>query len=200
MEKKPLKPHSDHYIFIKGIRNKDSKILQQIYDSLLPSISSYIVNNNGTIDNGKEIFQKALEIMIVKAFSDSFVLPASFNAYFFGVCRNLWMKELSSKRKKDEIVRNKDWQEFISKEDHEQIIEKAIDGDRWAYLLDRTFKQLNILCQNVLGLYRKGKTAEDIAQILNIDSNAVYQRKNRCSKKWRKYMEADSDFSNCKPF
>lgn len=57
-------------------------------------IQALVVNNNGTYDDARDIFQEAMITLYEKAKSDSFVLTCQIKTYIYSVCRRLWLKRL----------------------------------------------------------------------------------------------------------
>ena len=196
----PHHSHPDHYKFIVGIQNNDRIVLEEIYKENLSPNVNWVKRNGGTQEDGYDNFQDAIEIIVRKAYYTPFILPCPFKLYLGGVCRNLWFKKLSKKKREKEMVRNLEIEEHIDKDLIEKLIEETIDGDRWLALLERTFAQLSELCQRVLSLYQKGELAKQIAAILKMEPNAVYRRRHACLSSWKKAILNDSDFKNCNPY
>ena len=59
---------------IKGIRNHDSTILQHVYDVHYPIIEGYIIHNQGSREQARDIFQDAMIIVYRRIKSDDLVL------------------------------------------------------------------------------------------------------------------------------
>src|SRR3978361_2309087 len=57
-------------------------------------VLGFILNNNGSYDEAKDIFQEAMIILYQKAKSDSFVLTSQIKTYVYSICRRLWLKRL----------------------------------------------------------------------------------------------------------
>lgn len=193
-------PHSDHDKYIEGIRAKKNDIITDIYRSYSDNILAYVKRNNGTDEDGMDVFQEALEKIVKKALYSSFVLTYPFHLYLFGTCRNLWLKTLERKGKEENSIRNQEFGEYISRDDFEKLIEDTIDGDKWVLLLERTFSQLTDLCRQLLSLFRQGKSVSEISKALDMKANAIYVRKNACLKSWREKMEMDQDFNLYNPY
>lgn len=192
--------HPDHHKYIEGIRKKDRPIIEKIYSQERQRNINWVKNNSGTEDDGHDIFQDALEVVVRKTYFTPFILPCPFGIYLHGICRFLWLKELGRKRKENELIRNMEIEEHINIEAFEKLIETTVDGDRWLLLKERTFKKISGLCQKLLSMYQEGKTVKEISMTLDMEPNAIYQRRSVCMRSWRKAMENDSDFKNCNPY
>src|SRR5438105_1297170 len=57
-------------------------------------VQSLVINNNGTTDDAKDIFQEAMIVLYEKARSGTFELNCQIKTYVYSVCRRLWLKKL----------------------------------------------------------------------------------------------------------
>ena len=88
----------DNKIIVEGIRKQDKKILKDIYFIYFPDIKKYILDNTGSIQDAKDIFQEAIIIVYRKAKERNLIIPSSFKLYIFAVCRYIWIKQLSKQK------------------------------------------------------------------------------------------------------
>jgi RNA polymerase sigma factor (sigma-70 family) len=58
-------------------------------------VQSLILNNNGTSDDARDIFQEAMIVLYEKVKTGSFELNCLIKTYLYSVCRRLWLKRLS---------------------------------------------------------------------------------------------------------
>ncbi len=58
-------------------------------------IQSLIINNNGSADDARDIFQEAMIVLYQKSRSEDFELHCQVKTYLYSVCRRLWLKKLS---------------------------------------------------------------------------------------------------------
>ena len=57
-------------------------------------IQAFILNNNGSSEDARDIFQEAMIVLYEKATSGRFELTAQVRTYLYSVCRRLWLKRL----------------------------------------------------------------------------------------------------------
>jgi RNA polymerase sigma factor (sigma-70 family) len=57
-------------------------------------VQSLVINNNGSSDDAKDIFQEAMIVLYEKVRSGSFELNCQIKTYLYSVCRRLWLKRL----------------------------------------------------------------------------------------------------------
>lgn len=94
-----------------------------------------IINNNGTADDAKDIFQEAMIVLYEKARSGNFELSCQIKTYVYSVSRRLWLKRLQHANRYSgdisgaEVVQVEDDIEEHSRRDAEfEMMEKAILG------------------------------------------------------------------------
>ncbi len=79
---------------IKGLAVNDKSAIEAIYTANYGIIQSLILNNNGTEDDAKDIFQEALIVLYEKAKSGGFELNCQVKTYLYSVSKRLWLKRL----------------------------------------------------------------------------------------------------------
>ena len=99
-----MKPPSDNEL-IRGIKIHDSAILIHVYDTYYPVIEGYIIHNQGTVDQARDIFQDAMIIVYNRIRSDELVLSCKFGTYLYAICKNLWTQERKKYLHRVEILR-----------------------------------------------------------------------------------------------
>jgi len=62
-------------------------------------VQSMILNNNGSIDDARDIFQEAMMVLYQKSKSGQFELHCLLKTYIYSVCRRLWLKRLQQLQK-----------------------------------------------------------------------------------------------------
>ena len=80
---------------IEGVRKRDNIVLQYIYKSYYSTVFRLVVNNSGTEDDVKDIFQETLIVLFRNVREDPrFKLSCTFQTYLYSVARLLWLKHL----------------------------------------------------------------------------------------------------------
>ena len=80
---------------ILGILNNSESVLKRMYVAYFPMILQLIINNNGTADDAKDIYQEAVIILYNKIKAGDFELSSKLKTFIYSVCRRLWLKRLS---------------------------------------------------------------------------------------------------------
>lgn len=89
-----VKADSNEQALLKGLANNDSRAIETIYKENFNTIQAFILNNNGSYDDARDIFQEAMIALYEKAQSESFVLTCQIKTYVYSICRRLWLKRL----------------------------------------------------------------------------------------------------------
>lgn len=89
-----MKAEFNEQALLKGLAQNDSKAIETIYKDNFNMVQAYILNNNGSYDEARDIFQEAMIALYEKAQSESFVLTCKINTYVYSICRRLWLKRL----------------------------------------------------------------------------------------------------------
>lgn len=80
---------------LKGLARNDKRSVETIYGQNYNLVQALIVNNNGTADDAKDIFQEAMMVLYDKARSGNFELNCQIRTYLYSVARRLWLKRLN---------------------------------------------------------------------------------------------------------
>jgi len=83
---------------LKGLVSNDKMAIENIYKENYRLIQQLVVQNNGTEDDARDIFQEALIVLYQKVRSEEFTLNCQLRTYLYSVCRRMWLKRLQQKR------------------------------------------------------------------------------------------------------
>jgi RNA polymerase sigma factor (sigma-70 family) len=158
---------------IEHLRNDQySRAVKGLY-SIFPAVKKHIVNNSGTTEDAKDVFQDALVILYQKMKTGKFVLHVSISTYLQAVVKNLWLQELR-KRKKLPIA-----------DTDTDVAEDLIGREDGYDLATAAFNFLGEKCKQLLMLfYFKQKSFREIADLLQFGSEQTAKnQKYRCIQK-----------------
>jgi RNA polymerase sigma factor (sigma-70 family) len=91
-----VKPYQNEQDLLKGLAQGDKQTIEIIYKDHYNLIQSLILNNNGSADDAKDIFQEAMIVLYEKVRSGSFELNCQLKTYLYSVSKRLWLKKLST--------------------------------------------------------------------------------------------------------
>lgn len=90
-----MKTDENEQVLLDGLAKNDRNAVEAIYGKHYGMVQSLILNNNGSSDDAKDIFQEAMIVLYEKAGSGNFELHCQLKTYIYSVCRRLWLKRLN---------------------------------------------------------------------------------------------------------
>ena len=79
---------------LEGLATGNRKTIELIYKHHFNMIQSLVINNSGSTDDARDIFQEALIVLYEKVRTGSFELNCQLKTYLFSVCKRMWLKKL----------------------------------------------------------------------------------------------------------
>jgi RNA polymerase sigma factor (sigma-70 family) len=135
---------------LQGLARSDRKAIETIYRENYNMIQSLIINNSGSADDAKDIFQEAMIVLYEKARSGTFELNCQIKTYVYSVCRRLWLKKLQQAARYTEVGDmetvvpvEEDLDEHAKRNQEFEMMEKAIGnlGEPCKSLLEAYYLQ-----------------------------------------------------------
>ena len=176
--------HPDHR-YVIALRDNDSRLLEELYRDCAPRITGWVVRNNGTAADARDLFQEALLSLHKSAHKPDFELSCPISALLFTICRNQWINQLRRKNKEAEVRKAEAERyapESATVSAYERWEEDRIEQEK----LDRSLAELSDTCRKLLGLLGRGVKPTAVAEQMGMsNANTVYRRKNACVTRWR---------------
>ena len=94
-----MKDLQDENALLKGLAISDKKAVETIYQENFNMVQSLIINNNGSSDDAKDIFQEAMIVLYEKVRSGTFELNCQIKTFVYSVARRLWLKRLQQQNR-----------------------------------------------------------------------------------------------------
>ncbi len=94
-----MKDQIDEQALLKGLAISDKKAVETIYQENFNMVQSLIINNNGSSDDAKDVFQEAMIVLYEKARSGTFELNCQIKTFVYSVARRLWLKRLQQQNR-----------------------------------------------------------------------------------------------------
>ncbi len=159
IKSKTVKADTNEQALLKGLANNDSRAIETIYKDNFTMVQSFILHNNGSYDDARDIFQEAMIALYEKAQSESFVLTCQIKTYVYSICRRLWLKRLQQLGRYSNQVDNLD--ETVPVEEDLDLHEKR--NAEFA-IMDRAMNSLGEPCKSLLeGYYLKKMGMQELA-------------------------------------
>lgn len=146
---------------LKGLARNDKKSVEVIYSQNYNLIQALVVNNSGTIDDAKDLFQEAMMVLFEKARSGNFELNCQIRTYLYSIARRLWLKKLNTGNR--QIADFDDTNETMILVDDD--IQEHEEKDAAFEMMHNAISNLGEPCKSLLeSFYFKNKSMLDIAQ------------------------------------
>lgn len=177
--------------YIQGILSNDSKIVEEIYQKYSKAIIKLVVDNNGTLDDAKDVIQEGLIIIFKKARDKDFQLTSSFLTYFYAIARHVWWRMLKKKKDKEVSIN-----ENLGLIDESDIEAAFLKEEKHSFYLSK-LKELGEQCRQLLEYHTQGKRIREIVQLMGFSSeNYARKRKFKCKEKLIKIIEEDPKYKD----
>lgn len=146
-----MKSEYNEQQLLRGLATSDKKSIETIYREHYNMVQSLVINNNGSADDAKDVFQETLIVLYEKVKSGTFELNCLIKTYVYSVARRIWLKKLQQQNRysnpvegMEAIVAVEEELEEHEKRDAEfEIMEKAITslGEPCKSLLEAYYLQ-----------------------------------------------------------
>jgi RNA polymerase sigma factor (sigma-70 family) len=130
-----LKSEISEKSLLQGLAKSDKRAIETIYKENYNVIQALIINNNGTSEDAKDIFQEAMIVLYEKVQSGTFELNCQIKTFVYSVSRRIWLKRLMQQNRFTLSDGNEEMVTVDEEvEDHEKrnaeftIMERAMNG------------------------------------------------------------------------
>lgn len=186
---KEIKTETDQEI-VDRISRGDYDVIQSIYRLYYPQIEKLVVQNNGSEEEAKDVFQEAVLVLYERITKGGFLLKSRLQTFLYAVCRRMWLKQISRGQTSYMISDISDYEEtLIQDEDLKNHEEEEQQFQQMEDALDK----LGEPCKSLLTeFYVKGKTMLEISdQFGYTNANNAKTQKYKCLQRLKKiYFES----------
>ncbi|MEO1516838.1 MAG: sigma-70 family RNA polymerase sigma factor [Bacteroidota bacterium] len=175
--------------YLKGIIENDFSVLQEIYRNSLPQVSKYILQNSGTSDDAKDVFQEGILAVFRRAAKGDLVLTTEFHYYIFAVCKKIWLKKL--KKNRFQQVPLAQVEEYMMEEDHLEA--NWVKSQKWA-LFNQQFEKLSEECRKVLKMMFGKQSSKEIAAQMGYSEDYAKRKKYKCKNRLADMIKTSADY------
>jgi RNA polymerase sigma factor (sigma-70 family) len=186
--------HEDQ-LYIDGLINNNSLIIQSIYKKFVPKVVYYIKTNSGDEDQAQDIIQEVLITIYNQAKTKDLKLSCPFDAYFFLLCKRRWLNEIKKATTKEVTISDDN---VYKDESTVEMVNQTEMFEEKQSLFDEMFQKLGEKCQEVLKLSFVTKTMEEVAQKLNVTYGYVRKKKSLCTGQLTEMIQQSSKYKSLK--
>ena len=130
-----MKADSSEKALLHGLARNDKKAIETIYKDNYNLVQALVVNNSGTSEDAKDIFQEAMIVLYEKVQSGTFELNCQIKTFVYSVSRRLWLKRLMLQNRfslsdghEDSVAVDEEMEEHEKRNTEFLMMEKAMNG------------------------------------------------------------------------
>ena len=143
-----MKPENNERALLEGLAASDKKAVETIYRENYNMIQALIINNNGSSDDAKDIFQEAMIVLYEKVRSGTIELNCQIKTFVYSVARRLWLKRLQQQNR---YTAPGDSMETVVAV--EEDLEEHEQRDAEFEMMDKAINSLGEPCKSLLEAY-----------------------------------------------
>jgi len=165
---------------VKSIKSNSEVALSQLYTMGYPKVEQYILQNKGSVEDAKDIFQEAFLAAWRNVMLDRFSSQqeGSISAYLFTIAKNKWIDVLRQRKKIP-----------VSSLDHnaaDDLVDEVPPEDQYIDAVKQKFEQMGSPCKELLKLfYFQKQSLRKIAEHFSWTEPTAKNNKYRCLQKLR---------------
>ncbi|MBS1655931.1 MAG: sigma-70 family RNA polymerase sigma factor [Bacteroidetes bacterium] len=182
-----MEPTNNEQVLLEGLARSDNKAIETIYKENYNMVQVLIINNNGTADEAKDIFQEAMIVLYEKVRSGTFELSCLIKTYLYSVSKRLWLKRLQQMNRLAQVIDNIEESVPVEEEldDHEK---RNQDFE----MMDKAISHLGEPCKSLLeAFYLQKKNMNEIsAEFGYTNADNAKNQKYKCLMRLRKIFFA----------
>lgn len=130
-----MKAESSERSLLQGLAKNDKKAIETIYKDNYNLVQALVINNSGTAEDAKDIFQEAMIVLYEKVQSGTFELNCQIKTFVYSVSRRLWLKRLMQQNRfqlsdghEDSVSVDEEMEEHEKRNTEFVMMERAMNG------------------------------------------------------------------------
>lgn len=174
---------------LSGLRQPEiEQAVRALYMQYFESILTQICVNGGSRDDGADIFQESVLILIDKVKRGQFRGESSIKTFLQAIARNLWLHELRTRSR-----RNNREQHYVDNSVEMEIQAQSFTDQVNTSALEMVMEKVGDPCRKILrGIYYENKSMKELLLDFNYENEQVLRnRKSRCMKKLKELIAND---------
>jgi len=182
-----LSPDTKEKELLKGLALGDKKAVETIYKDNYNMVQSLVINNNGSAQEAKDIFQEAMIVLLEKARSGNFELNCQIKTYVYSVCRRIWLKKLQQYSRYSNEIEN-----MVGAVPVDEDVEEYEKRDEEFVMMEKAIGSLGEPCKSLIeAFYIQKRNMQDIAsQFGYTNADNAKNQKYKCLMRLKKLFFA----------
>jgi RNA polymerase sigma factor (sigma-70 family) len=170
--------------FLSGLRSGNTEILEALYRKYFGLVLKLIVNNSGSREEARDIYQDTLIVLVENARDPAFSLSCQLQTYIYSVAKRLWLKQLRRQDKRTLIREQFDEDVESATADTDRFLESEVAFTK----MEKSLVALGEPCSTLISdFYTKGLSMEVIAEKFGYTSaDSAKNQKYKCLQRLKK--------------
>jgi len=180
-----LKSEINEKELLEGLARSDRKAVETIYKENYNMVQALIINNNGSADDAKDVFQEAMIVLYEKVRSENFELSCQIRTYVYSVSRRLWLKRLQQINRYQPDMEGAG--ETVAVEEELEVHERL---DTEFALIEKGLSSLGEPCKSLLEAYylQKRSMSEIAAAFGYTNADNAKTQKYKCLMRLKRFF------------
>ena len=181
-----MTPDNKELELLKGLALGDKKAVEAIYKDNYNMVHSLVINNNGSAQEAKDVFQEAMIVLLEKSRSANFELNCQIKTYVYSVSRRIWLKKLQQLNRYSSEV------ESVGTVPVEDDVEDHEKKDQEFVMMEKAIASLGEPCKSLIeAFYIQKRNMQDIAsQFGYTNADNAKNQKYKCLMRLKKLFFA----------
>ncbi len=167
---------------VEQIKSDDQLVLQRLYALNFNVMERYILQNSGSEEDAKDVYQDAFIAVWRNVQLDRFApnSEGEFSAYLFRVAKNKWIDELRKRKGRNMVSVEDGLDESVEPMEEPDEIDAYID------IVKKKYRLLGARCRELLSrFYFRRQSLGEIAAVFDWTAASAKNNKYRCLKQLR---------------
>lgn len=177
---KQVQPVTEDEI-LRRLHAGDELVLKQVYRQHYQMVVHLVMNNGGSLQEAKDIYQESLIVFYEKVKEDAFELNCKIKTFIYSVSRRLWLKQLQRKNRFTSQL--SDTEEYV-----EVPWEEAGQREEQYHAMHTALEALGEPCRSILkDFYLHNQSMEEITEKFGYtNADNAKNQKYKCLKRLKK--------------
>lgn len=169
--------------------SENDHAMKAIYQLMYKKVVRHILKNSGSEQDADDIFQDGLIAFYKLAKDDRLEEVKDIQAYFFSICRNLWLKALKKQKRVSQLS-----EEHLLLSEQAVVVTNILSSEKSA-LFDKLLASLGESCHKVLVYYYYERLKmKEIMSLMNFSSEQVAKnKKSVCMKRLKNTIQSNPE-------
>lgn len=166
---------------LRRLHRGEEDALKQVYRQHYQMVVHLVMNNGGSLQEAKDVYQETLIVFYEKVKEESFELNCRIKTFIYSVSRRLWLKQLQRKNRFTTVLSDTD--EYI-----ELSAEDAGQREEQYHAMHTALEALGEPCRSILkDFYLRHQSMEEITEKFGYtNADNAKNQKYKCLKRLKK--------------